>query len=184
VKVCASLRRVIDLTAAWNPKVYVLHGCLEPVAPEERALRIARSICSLRELNEYARSQGTTVALEDLPRSCLGNTSVETKAMAQAAGNVPVCFDVNHLLGEDHAAFLGRLGRDIVTTHLSDYDGIDERHWLPGKGIVPWRYVVDTLLDTGYRGPFLFELCMDENGEPYGAEAVLRAFETALAREN
>lgn len=178
--VCESLKRIIDLTKAWGPRVYVLHGCLEPVAPDRRAVRIARSIRSLRELDEYAAKNGARIALEDLPRSCLANTSTETRAMAQAAGNVSICFDVNHLLGESHADFLRALATNVVTTHLSDYDGIDERHWLPGEGIVPWKEVVTGLLESGYRGPFLFELRGSVNG-PYTAKEVLNAFTRALA---
>lgn len=178
-RVCESLKRVIDLTKCWGPRVYVLHGCLEPVAIEQRAVRIARSIRSLRELDEYASRFGARIALEDLPRSCLGNSSIETRAMAQAAGNVPICFDVNHLLGEKHEDFMKALASNVVTTHLSDYDGIDERHWLPGEGIVPWKDIVKTLMENGYRGPFLFELRAGENGL-YGAKEILSAFSQAL----
>ncbi|MCR4577523.1 MAG: sugar phosphate isomerase/epimerase [Clostridiales bacterium] len=181
-EVCASLKRLIDITSAWKPKVYVLHGCLEPVKPEDRALRIARSILSLRELDAHAARCGARIALENLPRSCLANSSEETLAMSEAAGNVPIVFDVNHLLGESHASFLDALADRVISTHLSDYDGIDERHRLPGKGIVPWRLVVTRLCEAGYRGPLLFELRTGENG-PYDAKTVLKAFESALSRE-
>ena len=177
--VCESLKRVIDITSEWCPKVYVLHGCLEPVKPGERALRTARSILSIRELNSHAARYGAVVALENLPRSCLANNSEETLAMSDAAGNVPIVFDVNHLLGESHEKFLDALASRVVSTHLSDYDGIDERHRLPGEGIVPWRLVVDRLWDAGYRGPLLFELRAGENG-PYEAGEVLDAFTKAL----
>ena len=175
-----SLKRVIDLTQGWGPRVYVLHGCLEPVAPEERPIRIARSIRSLRELDEYASRYGIRVALENLPRSCLGNSAEETRAIIQAAGNRLVVFDVNHLLGETHDKFLAALAPFVISTHLSDYDGIDERHWLPGEGIVPWKYVVTALMEAGYRGPFLFELRAGENG-PYGADEVLAAWNSVMS---
>ena len=181
--VCASLKRVIDMTAGWGVKIFVLHGCLEPVRTEERALRMARSIMSLRELSEYARKYGAQVALENLPRSCLANCSEETLAMSEAAGDIPIVFDVNHLLGEGHEAFLDALANRIVSTHLSDYDGVDERHRLPGEGIVPWRRIVTRLCEAGYRGPFLFELRTGENG-PYEAEEVLKAFYAALDKES
>ena len=178
--VVESLKRVIDLTQGWGPRVYVLHGCLEPVAAEERPIRIARSIRSLRELDDYAARYGIRVALENLPRSCLGNTAAETRAIIQAAGNKQVIFDVNHLLGEPHDHFLSLLAPYVISTHLSDYDGVDERHWLPGTGIVPWKYIVTTLMDAGYRGPFLFELRAGENG-PYNADEVLAAWNKAMA---
>ena len=27
----------------------------------------------------------------------------------------------------------------IRAFHLSDYDGIDENHWMPGQGVIDWR---------------------------------------------
>ena len=179
--VCASLKRIMDLTSQWGAKVYVIHGCLEPVRPEERALRIARSILSLRELSEHALKYGARIALENLPRSCLANNSEETLAMSEAAGNIPIVFDVNHLLGESHEAFISKLKSRIISTHLSDYDGIDERHRLPGEGIVPWSYIVTKLCESGYKGPMLFELREGDNG-PYEAGEVLKAFISALER--
>ena len=47
-------------------------------------------------------------------------------------------------------------------------------------GIVPWKDVVKTLMENGYRGPFLFELRAGENG-PYAAKEVLDAFVKALS---
>ena len=179
--VCESLKRIIDITSAWGTKVYVMHGCLEPVKPEERALRIARSILSMRELNAHALKYGATVALENLPRSCLANCAEETLAMSEAAGDIPIVFDVNHLLGESHAAFMAKLANRVISTHLSDYDGIDERHFLPGEGIVPWRQIVTGLCDAGYRGPMLFELRSGEYG-PYEAMDVLSAFVRAVEK--
>lgn len=176
--VVESLKKIIELTAKWHPRMYVMHGCLEPVFPEQRPVRIARSIQSMRELDELAQKYGARIALEDLPRSCLANSSIETRAMMLAAG-VPICFDVNHLLGDTHEAFLNAMATNVATTHLSDYDGIDERHWLPGEGIVPWKEVFLGLMENGYRGPFLFELKQGEDG-PYPAKQVVECFKKAL----
>ena len=173
-----SLKKVILLTKDYHPRIYVLHGCLEPVAPEQRPVRIARSIQSMRELDAFAQKFGARIALEDLPRSCLANSSIETRAMMLAA-EVPICFDVNHLLGDSHAEFLKAMATNVVTTHLSDYDGIDERHRLPGEGIVPWKEVFIGLQKAGYRGPYLFEVKAGENG-PYRPKEVLDSFINAL----
>lgn len=178
--VVESLKRVIMLTKDRHPRIYVLHGCLEPVAPEQRPVRIARSIQSMRELDAFAQKFGARIALEDLPRSCLANSAIETRAMMLAA-EVPICFDVNHLLGDTHENFLKAMATNIVTTHLSDYDGIDERHRLPGEGIVPWKEVFIGMQKAGYRGPYLFELKQGEDG-PYDAETVLNAFKAVLEK--
>jgi sugar phosphate isomerase/epimerase len=44
-----------------------------------------------------------------------------------------VCFDTNHLLKESSEDFARAVGPHIVTLHVSDYDGKDERHWMAGE---------------------------------------------------
>ena len=41
---------------------------------------------------------------------------------------------------------------------MSDYDFLNERHWLPGEGKIDWVEVVDTLEEVGYDGVLLYEL--------------------------
>lgn len=45
-----------------------------------------------------------------------------------------------------------------MTVHISDYDYVDERHWLPGEGKINWSDMMDALDDVGYTGTFLYEL--------------------------
>ena len=71
------------------------------------------------------------------------------------------------------------MATNVATTHLSDYDGVDERHWLPGQGVVPWKQVFLGLQKAGYRGPYLFELGAGPNGYHSAAE-VLAAFKAAV----
>ncbi|MQY78678.1 MAG: hypothetical protein GH151_05700 [Bacteroidetes bacterium] len=52
---------------------------------------------------------------------------------------------------------MAKVGNLIVTVHMSDYDGIDERHWLPGDGIINWTNVISELVKNEYQGPFMFE---------------------------
>lgn len=172
------LKRIIDLTACWHPSVYVLHGCLEPVSDEQREARMNQSIKSVRELGEYAARYGAKLALEDLPRSCLGNCTAEMERMISGSG-VSICFDVNHLLEDTHENFMNSLTDKIITTHLSDYDGIDERHWLPGEGVVPWKMIFERLENADYTGPYLFEL-RTEDDTPYTPERIISAFRKAI----
>lgn len=171
-------KRVIDLTSEWHPSVYVLHGCLEPVSDEQREARMNQSIKSVRELGEYAARYGAKLALEDLPRSCLGNCTAEMERMISGSG-VSICFDVNHLLEDTHENFMNSLTDKIITTHLSDYDGIDERHWLPGEGVVPWKMIFERLENADYTGPYLFEL-RTEDDTPYTPERIISAFRKAI----
>ena len=169
------LAEIIRSAKDWGARVLTLHPGLEPVLPEDRPIRALRSARSVRELRDVAAPLGLQIALEDLPRSCLGNTGEELEAILDAAPGVGCCFDVNHLLQESHADFLARLAPRIIQTHLSDYDGVDERHWLPGRGIVPFGLIAETLQQSGYRGPYLFEL-----RDIFDAETVVNAFRESL----
>ena len=50
------------------------------------------------------------------------------------------------------------VGGRIITTHISDYDFKNERHWLPGEGKADWKGIISTLREVGYKGPWLYEL--------------------------
>jgi sugar phosphate isomerase/epimerase len=69
-----------------------------------------------------------------------------------------VCFDPNHLFDEEHTALLRAVGDRVAAVHFSDYDGLDERHWMPGEGVIDWREIVRTLSEIGYEGPYLYEV--------------------------
>ena len=139
-------------------KVAVIHPGLEPTLPEERHDRLGYSTESLAKLTEIAARAGMTLAVEDLPRTCLGNCISDMKQFLTADERLMICFDVNHLLTEKHSKFVSELGSRIVTLHISDYDFRNERHWLPGEGMIDWVELVGLLEDAGYKGPWLYEL--------------------------
>jgi hypothetical protein len=53
-----------------------------------------------------------------------------------------------------------------ITLHVSDYDGVDERHWMAEEGIIDWKAVVAALRQANYQGPFLFETNKHKDGTP------------------
>ena len=57
--------------------------------------------------------------------------------------------------------FIMDIGGRIVTTHVSDFDFRDERHWLPGEGKINWAEWVETMDQVGYEGPLLYEVAFD-----------------------
>jgi sugar phosphate isomerase/epimerase len=158
-----AVKHISELMDAYAPlkmKKLVIHGSYEitnPIPIEERRGRIAACRNSLAELSRKARSIKGQLALECLPRACLGNTSTEIEVLIQGIDGIGVCLDTNHLLQEKTEDFARKLGSRIVTLHVSDYDGKDEKHWLPGKGINNWTAIIQALEKIGYRGPFMFE---------------------------
>jgi sugar phosphate isomerase/epimerase len=137
----------------------ILHTSAEPVIPEEREARIKILHETLKEFGPYVEGRyHVRIAVENLPRTCLGNTSVEMLAILGDIPQVDMCFDVNHLLLEKSEEMGTNLGKHIQTLHISDYDQIAERHWLPGKGIINWNKVIDGLVKNRFEGPFMFEV--------------------------
>lgn len=139
---------------------FIVHPSAEPVPVDERSAWMAASQKSLKELAQFIDERGAVLCVEDLPRSCLGHDVKEMLELVNCDSRLRVCFDVNHLLlefGATHREFIEKLGPKIVTTHISDYDFIDEKHFFPGFGKIDWKTLVEDLENAGYSGPFLYE---------------------------
>lgn len=161
----AFLKEMITICGEVGPQKLVLHPSSEPIADGEREERIRNSIASIGVLCGEAARIGAELCIEDLPRTCLGRNSAELLRIVEPYPDVKICFDTNHLLTEDPVHFVEACGDRIATIHVSDYDGVDERHWLPGKGTIDWPRLYRALMDSGYKGVFMYELKRGE-GSP------------------
>ena len=130
----------------------------EPYTLEEREDRIKYSMESLDSLAEIAHGCGAVIAVEDLPRTCIGNTADEMLRLLSANDKLRVCFDTNHLLIDTNLNFIKKVGHRIVTLHVSDYDFVDEKHWLPGEGVTDFYELYSALKEVGYDGVWLYEI--------------------------
>ena len=148
----------IKLASDIGVNKFIVHPSNEPIAPDKREERILRSMQSLDELAEIAHRHGAVIAVEDLPRTCLGNTAAEMKRLISANDKLRVCFDTNHLLIDTNENFIKTLGDKIITLHVSDYDFIDERHLLPGEGKVDWCKLFRELKAVNYSGVWMYEV--------------------------
>ncbi len=137
---------------------FIIHPSGEPIDDSVRAERLKYSAQSLSLIAENAARQGSVIAVEDLPRTCLGRNSEEIRFLISANDKIRVCFDTNHLLNEKIPDFIKCIGNKIITTHISDYDFVNERHWLPGEGDIDWQELLNALKAVGYNGPWLYEL--------------------------
>ena len=139
-------------------KTFVIHASGEPIADGERALRMECAKRSLARLAEVASECGANIAVENLPRTRLGRDSAEILELISAHPTLKVCFDTNHLLTESHADFIRAVGKNIIATHISDYDFVDERHLLPGEGKIDWQELISALIEVGYAGVWTYEV--------------------------
>ena len=153
-------KALIDGGEKAGIKYMVIHASGEHVelrSPETREVRMQRALRHLSDLADYCKEHGSILCVEVLPRFCLGNCSDEIQRIMDCNPNIRLCFDTNHLLKEDHVEFVKRVGKYAVTTHISDYDFENERHWFPLQGQINWRALMTALELIDYKGPFLYE---------------------------
>ena len=139
-------------------KKFVVHPSGKINPEDDRAECIKYSMQSLDQLAEIAHQYGAVIAVEDLPRNCLGNTIAELAQIISANNKLRICLDTNHLLQDDNVEFIKRFGDKIATLHVSDYDFLNERHWLPGEGQLDWQGILAALKEVGYSGPWMYEM--------------------------
>lgn len=144
-------------TAALGAKYAIAHGGIPyPQTEREKYLPIAKD--NIAALQSEASALGVHICVESLLPSCIGRNARELLYILSAHPDLRVCFDPNHLFGESHEALLYAVGKRVAAVHFSDYDGLDERHWMPGEGVIDWRGIVRVLSEIGYEGPLLYEV--------------------------
>ena len=154
------LKGYIDNGTKIGIDKFVIHPSGEPIAESDRALRMEISKKSLSILADYAKERGAVICVENLPRTCLGRDSKDMLELLSANDKLVACFDTNHLLGEDPLEFIKAVGDKIVTLHVSDYDFKNERHWLPGEGLLNWKEILEAIKGLNYKGSWLYEISL------------------------
>lgn len=151
---------LLEKAALLGSEIAVIHTCNGPVSPEDRPVWVAQAQYTMATLAEFASQFGIQIAVENQPRAALVGSSSDILEILEADGRLGICFDVNHLMEdrEDHESFVRKCGSKIVNIHVSDYDFLNERHWLPGEGKIDWQMIVRELEAVNYQGPWLYEL--------------------------
>lgn len=166
---------MIRLAGIFEPQRLVLHPGADNIKnANTRADRLRCARNSIGRLALTAKEIGAVLCVENLPRTCPGRTADEIDYLTAGIPNVMICFDTNHLLIDTHDEFFRKVGDRIGTIHVSDYDRVDEKHWLPlsGRGTVDWPSFYRNLKACGYKGVFMFE----SRGDGVTAEDVVRVY--------
>lgn len=156
------MAEMIEQAAVFNPQRLVLHPSSEPISDEERNERLKNAKESIKYLKECADSLKLQLCIENLPRTCLGNSPEELLYIIKDIPGLKVCFDTNHYFGGTIKHFIDVLGGYIGTIHASDFDFKNELHWLPTQGDIDWKELVLLLQKSGYNGVFMYEATKDK----------------------
>ena len=161
---------LFPLMADAGTNTAVIHASFEPIPDQERSSRLVQARQSCLDLQPFLKTNGFRLAVELLPRSCIGHSCVELTEIISGTDPslIGVCIDTNHLM-ENYADLPGivlTLGNRIFSFHISDYDGVDEKHWVPGKGIIDWLAFSESLDKIGYSGLLICECKFDDDVTP------------------
>ena len=161
-------KQSIELMAPLNLKYVVLHSNAGSVEDDQKQARRDALKKSLADFAPFCKKYGISVALENLIPCCITRTSAELLDVIEAvdADNIGVCFDVNHLFLESHSDFIKNVGKYILTMHTTDNDGKEEKHWLPGDGVIDWKQLFADLSEFNYDSTMICECGQVLSGFP------------------
>ncbi len=148
---------IIRRAAAVGIDKFVIHPSGEPIADDKRSERMSRAKESLAALADVCEKSSVRLCVEDLPRTCLGHSIADMQTLLEDS-RLFCCFDTNHITVEKPQDLIRALGVRIATLHVSDFDFVNERHWLPGEGKIEWAAVVTALDAIGYDGVWMYEI--------------------------
>ena len=160
LRAMSRLRVHIHEASRLGSKLLIIHPSTEPIDQTKRDVYIAQLRKSMLEIEGELALHDMKIALEFLPRLCMGNTMSDMNRMLDGMSDrFGVCLDVNHIMDQypQIPAIIRELGEKLFTLHICDYDGVDERHWMPFKGVIDFKAAIQALRDIGYTGPFNYE---------------------------
>jgi len=180
----AAIAKSIEMAKQLGAGILVVHASAEPIEQTEREQRFEQSSKGLTTLVKMVEPLGIRIAVELLPRTCLGNTAEELMQLVEQhpEEQVGICLDTNHPADPSELSqYVEMLQSRLITTHISDYDGIDEKHWIPFSGVIDWGAFADALHRIGYRGAFIYEVTLDKNWLAAEFENILGNFDRIIA---
>ena len=149
---------IIKGAAGIGVRRFVIHSSAEPIEDKNRRAHLEIAKESLRHLADTAQTYGATLLVEELPRTCLGNSAEEMHELLSADPRLLMCFDTNHLGTADPVPFIREFQDKIRHIHVSDGMPEGEKHWLPGEGMNDWQAIYHTLCDIGFSGVWMYEV--------------------------
>jgi len=151
-------KEIVNMLLPLGAKIAVLHPDAGVVDEKDYSKRHKALIKSLKEFAPWCKERGLKIAIENLTQISSFQTSSDLLEVIEAVGdNIGICFDVNHNFKESHKHFIENAGKHIITMHISDNDGIAERHFFPGEGVINFKEIIELINNLGYNSTLVFE---------------------------
>lgn len=156
-------RKLITVCDKYNPSHYVFHSKTGSKDEPFSKLRRPVLVQSFREMVDMTKNN---ICMENMISS-YPSTVGEMIEVLEQVENGKCCIDTNHFLQDETSEAIRLLEKWVKTIHISDNDGIYEKHWLPKEGVNNWIKIIGALESIGYDGAFLYEVNQDKYGYSY-----------------
>jgi len=158
-----SYRQYIDLCKRHQIPFLVMHvSQSKGEQPENPA---AEGLSAMMDLVKAAEDSGVKLAVENTMQTTLLDL-IFSHIQSDYLG---FCYDTSHdfLYSPKPGALLKQWGHRLMVTHLGDNDGVNDRHWLPGLGVLNWGKITRWLPVKTYQGSLTLEVFpKDQENEP------------------
>lgn len=162
----------IEMTAELGGDVIVMHYGGTPENEAERPAHFARLYKSLGEVEDFAKSHGIKIALEN------GRVSIIAGILKDFSPDfLGICYDSGHSNMKGEIEELVAVKDRLIAMHLHDNDGVDDQHKPLFSGTINWPRLAEIIAQSSYRKCINMELGI-RNADTKDEEAFLReAFE-------
>lgn len=152
--------KLISICDRYSPVHYVFHS---KAGTKEEGLLELRKPALVRSFREMVAATEHNVCIENMVLS-FPSTIADMLEVLREVDNGKCCVDTNHFLHDKAEDAILALGNRVTTIHVSDYDGVYEKHWLPKRGVNNWMKIIGALEQIGYHGAFTYETNRQEHG--------------------
>ncbi len=148
--------KLLQVAERFEPFNFVLH----PDLSTNNFVQTLDSLKkSLEELQEQAIRSKIKLALETGIKENNVSESILEIVKEFDESVFGICVDVGHAnVGEEPVTALERSMARLIEVHVSDNNGEDDTHLLPGEGNMNWDKIIATLKGRDFKGNFVFEI--------------------------
>ncbi len=156
-------RKLMDICNPFQPKNYVFHS---KVGKKEGNVWQQRKPALIKSFRELVAATDANVCMENMVSGYPATIEDMVEVLEQVEG-AKCCIDINHFLTDKPEDGIVALSKWLTTLHITDNDGVYERHWMPKTGVNDWMKILGALEKIGYKGAFTYEVIKDPTGRPY-----------------
>ncbi|KGI38116.1 sugar phosphate isomerase/epimerase family protein [Clostridium tetani] len=159
--------QLIEDCAKYEIPIMVMHiseGFLLKT-PNELGIR------SIRQIIKEAENNNVKIAIENTDN----NLFIDYALKNIHSPNLGFCFDTSHneISDRNDINLLKEYRDRLFTLHISDNDGLKDRHWIPYQGNINWAKMKNNFPIETYKGHLSMEVFTKEEDKNKSAEEFL-----------